>query len=161
MKDKKLFRNSIVYVVIIVVVAIILVNLVPKLSSPEPYTLAGVIDLAKTGQIQKIIVKGDDLKVVNLNGREYSAKKESGTSIYELLQNAGVKIGPNGVDVEVKGSSGLGTFFGIFLNFLPLIFFGGLLFFMMRQAQGGHNNALGFGKSKAKAFSILFRCGWS
>ena len=55
MKDKKLFRNSIVYVVIIVVVAIILVNLVPKLTSPEPYTLAGVIDLAKTGQIQKIL----------------------------------------------------------------------------------------------------------
>ena len=122
MKDKKLFRNSIVYVVIIVVVGIILVNLVPKLTSPEPYTLAGVIDLAKTGQIQKIIVKGDDLKIINVNGREYSAKKESGTSIYELLQNAGVKTGPNGVDVEVKGTSGLGTFFGIFLNFLPLIF---------------------------------------
>jgi len=153
MKDKKLFRNSIVYVVIIVVVAIILVNLVPKLTSPEPYTLAGVIDLAKTGQIQKIIVKGDDLKIINVNGREYSAKKESGTSIYELLQNAGVKTGPNGVDVEVKGASGVGTFFGIFLNFLPLIFFGGLLFFMMRQAQGGQNSALGFGKSKAKAFN--------
>ena len=54
--------------------------------------------------------------------------------------------------VEVQGSSGFGGIFSIILSFLPLILFGGILIFMMRQAQGGANNALGFGKSKAKRF---------
>ena len=35
---------------------------------------------------------------------------------------------------------------------LPLIFIGGFLFFMMRQAQGTNNQALSFGKSRARMF---------
>ena len=49
-----------------------------------------------------------------------------------------------------KGSGGLGSFFGILLNFLPLIFFGGLILFMMRQAQGSNNQTLSFGRSRAR-----------
>ena len=36
------------------------------------------------------------------------------------------------------------------LNFLPLIFFGGLILFMMRQAQGSNNQTMSFGRSRAK-----------
>ena len=36
------------------------------------------------------------------------------------------------------------------LNFLPLIFFGGLILFMMRQAQGSNNQTLSFGRSRAR-----------
>jgi cell division protease FtsH len=35
---------------------------------------------------------------------------------------------------------------------LPLIFFGAILLFMMRQAQGSNNQALSFGKSRARMF---------
>ena len=50
----------------------------------------------------------------------------------------------------VKGSSGLGNFIGLFINFLPLIFFGAVLFFMMRQAQGNTNQTFSFGRSRAR-----------
>ena len=39
------------------------------------------------------------------------------------------------------------------LQFLPLIFFGAILLFMMRQAQGSNNQTLGFGRSRARMFS--------
>ena len=35
---------------------------------------------------------------------------------------------------------------------LPLLIIGGFIFFMMRQAQGTNNQALSFGKSRARMF---------
>ena len=52
------------------------------------------------------------------------------------------ETGPTGVQVMFKGSGGLGSFLGLLLNFLPLIFFGGLILFMMRQAQGSNNQTM-------------------
>ena len=57
-----------------------------------------------------------------------------------------------GFTVEVKKSSSLAGIFGVLIQFLPLIFFGGILLFMMRQAQGSSNQALGFGRSRARLF---------
>ena len=50
----------------------------------------------------------------------------------------------------MKGSSGLGSLFGVLINFLPLIFFGAVLLFMMRQAQGNTNQTFSFGRSRAR-----------
>jgi cell division protease FtsH len=54
--------------------------------------------------------------------------------------------------VKVKGSSGFSSLLGILIGFLPLILFGGILLFMMRQAQGNSNQQMGFGRSKARLF---------
>ncbi len=54
--------------------------------------------------------------------------------------------------VVVKGSSGLGNLFGLLINFLPLIIFGGILLFMMRQAQGNTSQTFSFGRSRARMF---------
>ncbi|MFP6635062.1 MAG: ATP-dependent zinc metalloprotease FtsH, partial [Dehalococcoidia bacterium] len=57
---------------------------------------------------------------------------------------------PSGVSVTFEGSSGLSSLLGLMLNFLPLIIFGGLILFMMRQAQGSNNQTMSFGRSRAK-----------
>ncbi|MDD9994833.1 MAG: ATP-dependent zinc metalloprotease FtsH, partial [Dehalococcoidia bacterium] len=49
-----------------------------------------------------------------------------------------------------KGSSGLSNLFGLLINFLPLIIFGAILLFMVRQAQGNTNQTFSFGRSKAR-----------
>ena len=59
---------------------------------------------------------------------------------------------PTELQIEIKGSSGLSSLFGILINFLPLIFFGAILLFMMRQAQGNTNQTFSFGRSRAKMF---------
>ena len=65
-----------------------------------------------------------------------------------MLQEAGVDPLSSGPEVFIKGSSGLGSLFGILLNFLPLIFFGAVLLFMMRQAQGNTSQTFSFGRSR-------------
>ena len=57
-----------------------------------------------------------------------------------------------GPGIRVKEKSQLSSLFGLFLNFLPLIFFGAVLLFLLRQAQGGSNQAMGFGRSRARMF---------
>ena len=66
----------------------------------------------------------------------------------------------NGIDytnrqlliLQYEPPSALGTWLNILGGLIPFILIGGLLFFMMRQAQGSNNQALSFGKSRARMF---------
>jgi len=51
--------------------------------------------------------------------------------------------------VNIEGSSGI-NWGSLMLNFLPLIIFGGLLFFLFRQARGANSQAMSFGRSRAR-----------
>ena len=147
-------RSGLIYLGIgVAIIAIFYVLLRPS-SGPEEVSLGQVLEMAQAGTVQSIEVAGPDLLVEATDGRSLKAKMENNSSIVELLQNEGVNvgIGPNAVDVSAKQSSGFGNIFGVLLNFLPLIIFGGLLLFMMRQAQGSSNQTMSFGRSKARMF---------
>ena len=89
------------------------------------------------------VITGDDEKT-------YKFKLEKGATVLGILEDAGIPVEEQ-PRIEVKG--GGFDWFGIFINFLPLIIFGGLLIFLMRQAQGGNTQAMSFGKSKARMFT--------
>ncbi|CAI8041327.1 ATP-dependent zinc metalloprotease FtsH 1 [Geodia barretti] len=118
--------------------------------STDEQPVSRVIALAKANQLEKIEVNGDKLTVYRTGGETFDSKLEKGDSITSLLLESGVEIGEPGVEIYSKGSSGLSSLFGLLLNFLPLIFFGGLILFMMRQAQGSNNQTLSFGRSRAR-----------
>ena len=149
MGSNRWLRNSFVYLMIIVGVIVIFYTLMPFGSSDEE-PVSRVIALAKNNQLEKIEVNGDKLTAYRINGETFKSKLEKGDSITSLLLESGVEIGEPGVEIYSKGSSGLSSFFGLLLNFLPLIFFGGLILFMMRQAQGSNNQTLSFGRSRAR-----------
>ena len=106
--------------------------------------------MAKNNQLERIEVNGEKLNVYPKSGEPFESKLEKGDSITSLLIESGAEVGEPGVQIYPKGSSGLSSFFGLLLNFLPLIFFGGLILFMMRQAQGSNNQTLSFGRSRAR-----------
>ena len=56
------------------------------------------------------------------------------------------------VEYRVTDPPQFSNWLGLLVNLLPLIFFGAILLFMMRQAQGSNNQALSFGKSRARMF---------
>ena len=146
-------RNSLVYLVIIVAVITIFFMFVDQpLSGAQEVGINEVVELAKNSSGSsrlEIEVSGDSLTITD-GANVFKSRKEEGSSIADLLSSAGV---PNSnYSVKVKGSSGFGNLFGILIGFLPLILFGGLILFMMRQAQGNSNQQMGFGKSKARMF---------
>jgi len=143
-------RNSFVYLLIIVAVVAIFFTFFQAPSGSQEIPISQVIQMAKDRQITTIEVNQDSLRIVDAGGRSYSSLKEGTASIFEMLENAGADV--TGVEIRVKGSSGLGNIFGILINFLPLIFFGAIILFMMRQAQGSSNQTMSFGRSRARMF---------
>ncbi len=115
-------------------------------------SVSEVIALTIGGDVDAIEVRGDELTVTTVTGEILSSRKEVGASIVEMLERAGMDPITTKVRIDIAGSGGLSSLVGILFNFLPLIFFGAILFFMMRQAQGNSNQTFSFGRSKARMF---------
>ncbi|MFC1892955.1 ATP-dependent zinc metalloprotease FtsH [Chloroflexota bacterium] len=118
----------------------------PASDKPEEIPLSEAVALSQSNNIEKIVVDGEALLITATDGSELKAFKESYASIYDI---EGLNL--QGIVVEVKGSSGI-NWGSLLLNFLPLILFGGLLFFFFRQARGANSQAMSFGRSKARLF---------
>ena len=149
------FGNAFIYLIIFVAVIAIFFTLFSSGDSAEETDLTSILSMAKTEQISKIVVDGDRLLVTPRTApdRLLVATKEPGTSIFDIFASAGIDPAERSIQIVVESPGGLGSVFGVLLQFLPLIFFGAILLFMMRQAQGSNNQTLGFGRSKAKVFT--------
>jgi len=139
-------RSLIIYVVI--VLAVIAFFTFSSLGSekPEEIVFSQLITMSQNGEVDSIIVHEDSLEITDKNGQKYQTVKETSVSIYEVPN-----LNLAGVDVEIKpGGINWGS---VLINFLPLLLFGGLLFFLFSQARGANNQAMSFGRSKARLFS--------
>lgn len=109
-----------------------------------------VIKQANDGQIEKIEVSGNELKVYkDKDDKEPSniSRKEAGSSIYEQgLTNRDVSV-----DVQKESDSGA-TWTNIGISIFPVLLISLVLFFMLRSAQGQGNQAMSFGKSRARLY---------
>ena len=146
-------RSSFIYLLILVaVVAIFYTFFSGSMGGGNEIPITEVVSLAASGDVDLIEVDKDRLTVSLTNGNVYTSRKEDGASIVESLARAGVDPVASNIRVVVKGSGGLGSLLGLLINFLPLIFFGAILLFMMRQAQGNTSQTFSFGRSRAKMF---------
>ena len=148
--NTKWLRNGFIYLLIVVAVIAIFYTLFPSVGGSDERSISEVIAMAKQRQIDTIEIRGDKLTAYTTRGETLTSRKEGGASLLELLTDAGVDPYGSNPTVVVKGSSGLGSLFSILLNFLPLIFFGAVLLFIMRQAQGNTNQTFSFGRSRAR-----------
>ena len=137
-------RSGLIYLLIIVAVASIFFIIVPGLGSSSEVSFTEVVRMARSGEVSTIEVKGESLRVTTVTDTELNSRIGEGTDITEVFRNEGIRD----VEITFKGSGGFNL--GLLLNFLPLIFFGALIIFMMRQSQGSSNQTMNFGRSKAK-----------
>lgn len=115
---------------------------------------------ANAGKYAKIEVNGQELLITE-KGKDrptLRAIKEEGATVKDT------GIDTSKVEVTAKSaSSPTSTFIGIALtSILPVVLIGGLLFYMMRSAQGQGNQAMSFGKSRARLYGnekekVLFK----
>ena len=149
--NSRWMRNSFIYLLVIVAIIAIFFTLFSEpLGGSKEIPINQVISLAARDDIQTIEVRGEKLTIATTNGETFTSRKEESSSIVEILEKSGVDLLSTNIQIVVKGTSGLGNFIGLFINFLPLIFFGAVLFFMMRQAQGNTNQTFSFGRSRAR-----------
>lgn len=133
----------------------ILFGLIIYASLNQPNTLksvaySDVIKRANSGEIQRIEISGDELTVTpkGENKPTEKSRKEAGSSIYEQGLNKDANV-----EVDNKPESNSGAFWQqLGLALLPIFVIGILLFYMLRSAQGQGNQALSFGKSRARLY---------
>ena len=146
-------RNSFIYLLITVAIVAIVVNLFSgAVGGDQEIGINDVVAMTLRGNIDTIEVEGDSLTIVTTSGETLTSRKEGGSSIVEILQRGGVDLATSNVEIIPRGQSGLSSLLGVLFNFLPLIFFGAILLFMMRSAQGNSNQTFSFGRSRARMF---------
>ncbi len=156
MLNNRWTRNGFVYLVIAVAVLAVLFIVFSAPSSSPQYSYSQLLSDVQgdvlAGARPKLYVSGDNtLQYTNSGNVTRSAAIGAETDIIADLRAA--NIGFSQVEVEYAEPSRLGGILGGLLSFLPIIFIVGLLFFMMRQAQGSNNQALSFGRTKARVIS--------
>ena len=139
-------RNSIIYIVVLVAAVLLFTFLMPSGSSPEEVPLSQVVTMSQNNEIQKITVEGDLLTITTVAGTEVQTYKETGTTIYDIKD-----LNLTNVVVDIKGSSGI-NWGSLILNFLPFILLIFLFWLILRQARGANNQAMSFGRSRARLF---------
>ncbi len=113
--------------------------------------ISGVIQRANKGEIAKIEIQGSDVKVTPKGESKPTERsvKEGGSSLYEQ----GLEQGKTEVMVVPPSTTG-DTIWNLAIILVPVLIIVGFFMFMMRQAQGQNNQAMGFGKSKAKLYGL-------
>ena len=145
---KQVARFGLFWAIIIFVALIFYAVLFPAANLKEA-ALSDVVRRANEGKIAKLEIQGNDIKVTakDQNKPTERSVKESG-SIYEQGLNKDAKV-----EVKVIPSSTTGeTVWNLAVMVVPVLIIVVFFMFMMRQAQGQNNQAMGFGKSKARLY---------
>ncbi|NTW62026.1 ATP-dependent zinc metalloprotease FtsH [Candidatus Saccharibacteria bacterium] len=114
-------------------------------------SISDVINRANNGQITKLSIQGNDVTVTpkgQTNPTEKTVKQDGNIQDQGLKTNASVEV-----DVVPPSTTGE-TLWSLATIVIPVVLIAGFFMFMMRQAQGQNNQALGFGKSKAKLYGL-------
>ncbi len=140
-------RSLIFYIAIIAAAVILFTVILPSGQEPEEILLSEAITMSQNGEIRKIVIDNETLNITGIDNTEYVTYKESFTSIYEI---EGLNL--ENIEIDVKGSGGF-DWGALFINILPFLFLGALLFFIFSQARGANSQAMSFGRSKARMFN--------
>ncbi len=148
-KPNTVLRLTLFWAIVVFGAFIIYAMTAPSQNLKE-VALSDVINRANAGEITKIEVQGDTLSITPKGSdepTERSTKDPSGT-LYEQGLNKDTTA-----EVSNKTPSDTSNIlWNLAIIIVPVLLIGAFFFFMMRQAQGQNNQALGFGKSKAKLY---------
>ena len=159
MGENRWLKNSFVYLIILVAALALFFNYFSSAQTvTEEKGIYTVLADAKAGLIKQIDVQAgsSDILVTYKDSssgtpRVVRSRIESRDSITTLLVQSGVPL--NTVDLKIGAAPAWGGLFSIISVLLPVILMIGFFVFFMRQAQGSNNQAMSFGKSRAKMFS--------
>ncbi len=147
---KRGFKN-IALLAIIIVFGITIFAASSKPSKLNQVALSQVISQANSGQTKEIVIKGNELIITKKDQTIATERsyKEDGSTIYEQGLNKNVE----GLTVNPQPASNSGSLWvSLASGLLPVILISGVLFFMLRSAQGQGNQAMSFSKSRARLY---------
>lgn len=123
--------------------------------------ISEVIERANNGEIAKIAGSGDDLLITAKGQDKPGEKSFIQGGISTLLKDKSIDTSKVTLDDSAPSNTDA-TLLNLAGIIIPTIIIGAVILFMFRQAQGQNNQAMGFGKSKARLYGnekskVLFK----
>ncbi|MEA2676388.1 MAG: cell division protease FtsH [Chloroflexota bacterium] len=165
--NNRFLRNGIVTLILVVGITALLYMFIFPTDGNKPIAYSGpngsFLQLVADGEVSKVTQRGQVLEIEKTTLDEATGKPAIVTSNVpsELATNVQTDITaacqsstkcttvPTLTGAPASDSAWLSI---LISAFLPILLIGALLFFMFRQAQGSNNQALSFGKSRARMF---------
>jgi cell division protease FtsH len=155
--NAKFLRNGIVMLVLVAGTVALLYTWVTSSTPSQQDGYFKFLNDVKTGQVTKASQDGEVVTVTLKDNSTYTvvvpnAIMTNVASDMVTAAEAGGQPYP-GPEMFIRKQTPDTSWIGLLLTgLLPLLLIGGFIFFMMRQAQGTNNQALSFGKSRARMF---------
>ena len=149
-KPKQKVWKNLGFILIILIFGAIFLASSNSSTDLKEVAFSDVIARANKGEIKQLNISGNDIKVTKSNDSKPTEKtrKEAGSSIYEQGLNKDSKAQ---VQNDKESSSGNIVNF-LLVSLLPVVIIVLVLVWMMRSAQGQGNQAMSFGKSRARLY---------
>ena len=124
--------------------------------SAGPILISQAISEIQTGQVKTVTISGDQATLELRDGVTHQVTTigspsdafEKVLTDYNATHDKSQEIAWG----KLKDSQTFGIIGSVMLSLLPVLLIGGFFVYMMRQAQGTNNQALSFGKSRARMF---------
>ena len=154
--NPKFFRNGIVMLVLVVGTAMLLFTWIQSSTPNQQIGYSKFLSDVQAGQVRTVTQQGDTLTVTtSTTPTTYMVTVPSILTQVLPDMRAAAKDGGRTLDPNVfkaEPAPDTGWLSLLLTGLLPLLVIGGFIFFMMRQAQGTNNQAMSFGKSRARMF---------
>jgi cell division protease FtsH len=169
LRKMKLHRTLFLLIVAAAILGLFLSGCVPTTSSQVTINLSEAIALSKSGNIQSVVVNtssgsmtikaavtGSPLTITDTSGKSLQVKTgdELTTNIDSLniadLETMGFVL-PS--DYSTNASSSGSSIGSLLIVIIPLLLFIGLIYYLMRAGRSAQNQALSFGRSRARLIS--------
>ena len=149
-------RNTLVLLILLLIIAVLIIQFRAGSPQPERLYFNQVAEAVKKGEVTRVVVDDNNIEVVYRDGHSALSRKEPSDSAIQQLLDLGVtqdQLSPDNLQLEIKQPSDWNTVLSLVTYLLPGLLVVGLIFLMLRQAQGSNNQALSFGKSRARMFT--------
>jgi len=158
MGDVKWLRSGFVWIILVIAVIALWFTLVGTDDAPQKLSIGEVAVAVGADQVQRLIQEEDSrevlVKYTAATGKANAATViPAETNLIDILSSYDVDVRAYPNLIEIKEAGRWGSWLGALTFLLPTLFLIGIFVFMMRQAQGSNNQAMSFGKSRARLFT--------
>jgi cell division protease FtsH len=147
------FRNLFIYILIGIAILAIFLSVRNTGPASSDLKLSDLASQIRNGSpaIQSISVEQNEVRVVYRDQRVAITRKDPSAPLMDQLRSLGVtEDAITRIPIEYRSPSDWTPFLQIVMSLLPLILIAGFFYLMLRQAQGSNNQAMSFGKSRAR-----------
>jgi cell division protease FtsH len=142
MKDA--WKNLFFYLLFLLIILSLLAPLFGTQPKVQDISFTQFLTLAESGKVKDVSLGNEYYSGTLTAGGSFKTRALNYPNLIPILMG-------KGINVKAEAPSGTGWVWDIFIQLiLPLVFFAGLWWFLMRQAQSSSSQAMSFGRSRAK-----------